>query len=1009
LWNPLIVFTITLFSSATILMMVQPMIGKMLLPKFGGTPQVWCTCMAFFQFVLMAGYAYAHGIGTRLTVRRQVTVHLAVVLILPLLSFIVFPLGIAYRRLNPIGDENPTLWVLLLLVLLIGVPFFVVSTTAPLMQKWFSNTGHFAAKDPYFLYAASNLGSMLSLGLYIAVIEPLTTLPWQGISWMIGYGLLAGLTAMCGLNVLRGPVAKAEARGESLTSPAPTDQITEKTPPETHITETPPETVSETEPPAAETNGDGAPEPESQADASETRETAGATAQLAGGEKPVAVKGAKRWRKKDKKADLSEAITRTPAPNLKKAPTRPIAAVEVGGLEASKPSVWTILHWIMLAFVPSSLFIGATTYASTDIAAVPLLWIIPFGLYLLSFILVFSRLPNWVHQTMVLSLPVAILLLVFLIVAEPMGLSISAFFGVPAVIWKLIFHLVTLFIVCMVCHGELARNRPATKYLTLFYLCMSFGGLLGGSFNAFAAPVIFNTVTEYHLVMAIACMLLPALDFEQKSNLNRWIDNALAIGLGLAALYAVIRWTSAMMALGREGQVVDYAQYLRLPGVKPGLINAALIGMLVIGVICYIAHQRKGALGRFLDVALPLALFLLTLELLRRSPFENWNFTWLSNMFKVTDERIVVVFTIGLPVALCYGFAELPIRFGLGVGAILLAGAMHGGQGTAIDSDGHGYTQILKLDRSFFGTLKVEQRGLLLRDEEAGGTATRKYPSYHRLLHGTTLHGMQRVGSTEPLTYYHRTGPVGLAYQAMITGANAKAPVAFIGLGTGTMASYVNPGQTATFYEIDQAVIDIAENPEYFTYLKECKEKGGNYVFEIGDARLKLGDADDHKYRVIVVDAFSSDAIPVHLITKEAIELYFKKVTEDGLVCIHISNRYLRLAPVLGNIMKELGLAGVRMYDGESDLGGDTWHGKNASDWVILARKPQYLRPLLVFDRLTSMNKSAYQMEMLAGMLQPFHVPILAGDGRWDDLEPKPLQALWTDDFSNILSIFRWE
>ena len=997
LWNPLVVFTITLFSSATILMMVQPMIGKMLLPKFGGTPQVWCTCMAFFQFVLMAGYAYAHGIGTRLSVRKQVIVHLAVVLIFPLLSFLIFPLGIAYRRLNPIGDENPTLWVLLLLVLLIGVPFFVVSTTAPLMQKWFSNTGHAAAKDPYFLYAASNLGSMVSLVLYIAVIEPLTTLPLQGISWMLGYGLLAAMTAMCGLNVLRGPIARAEARGESLTPPAPPpDQITEKAPPETHITEKAPD--------AGETDGDaGAAEhsnsngaPDGEGETSEQKETAAAAAQL--GEKPVAVKGAKRWRKKDKKADLSEAITRTPAAALKRAPARPIAEVETAGLTASKPSMWTILYWIMLAFVPSSLFIGATTYASTDIAAVPLLWIIPFGLYLLSFILVFSRLPNWVHQSMVLSLPVAILLLVFLIVSE---ISIQSFFGLPGIVWKLIFHMATLFIVCMVCHGELARNRPATKYLTLFYLCMSFGGLLGGSFNAFAAPVIFNTVTEYHLVMAIACMLLPALDFEQKSSLNRWIDNALAIGLGLAALYAVIRWTSAMMALGREGRVVDYSAYMRLPGVKPGLVNAVFIGAIVVGIIFYVAHSRKGSLGRLLDVALPLALFLLTLELLRRSPFENWNFTWLSNMFKVSDERIVVVFTVGLPVALCYGFAELPIRFGLGVGAILLAGAMHGGQGMAVDSDGRGYTQILKLDRSFFGTLKVEQRGLIFNNE--------KLASYHRLLHGTTLHGMQRVGSVEPLTYYHRTGPVGLAYQAMITGANDKAPVAFIGLGTGTMASYVNPGQTATFYEIDQAVIDIAENPDYFTYLKECKEKGGNYVFEIGDARLKLENAPDHKYRVIVVDAFSSDAIPVHLITKEAIQLYFNKVAEDGLVCIHISNRYLRLAPVLGNIMKELGLAGVRMYDGEADLGGDTWHGKNASDWVILARKPQYLRPLRLFDRLTSMNKTAYQMEMLAGMLQPFHVPILAGDGRWDDLEPKPQQALWTDDFSNILSIFRWE
>src|SRR5262249_1121269 len=158
---------------------------------------------------------------------------------------------------------------------------------------------------------------------------------------------------------------------------------------------------------------------------------------------------------------------------------------------------------------------------------------------------------------------------------------------------------------------------------------------------------------------------------------------------------------------------------------------------------------------------------------------------------------------------------------------------------------------------------------------------------------------------------------------------------------TGTMASYINPGQTATFYEIDKLVIQISQDMGYFTYLEDCKKRGGNYVFDIGDARLKLRHApgkynwttrkveEPRKYRLIDVDAFSSDAIPVHLITKEAVQLYFDKLTEDGIACIHISNRYLRLGPVLGNIAKELNLAAIRQYDGETDMGNGPSPGKN--------------------------------------------------------------------------------
>jgi hypothetical protein len=1081
---------LTLFISATALFEIEPMVGKMILPKFGGTPAVWATCMMFFQLSLLAGYLYAHLISKYLGVRRQVYVHL-IVIGLPFIAFVFFPLGLAYVWLDPPGQGNRVLWVCLILTMIAGLPFFVVSTTAPLMQKWFADTGHPEGRDPYFLYAASNLGSMLTLFAYPVIVEPFQALMLQGVLWMFGYAALAGLTVFCGYMVLRGPVALAEAAGATsgsakLVADGSSEQIKEKPPAVESITSTP--AAAET---AGADNGDSTAAAADGADLAAKSEAladkpAAEEPQIA--EKPaaVALKGAKRWRKKAR-AEGSEAITKTPAPSLKKTGPVSVAIPAVPEL-AGKPSVFTILHWIALAFVPSSLFIGVTTYMSTDIAAIPLLWIIPLAIYLLSFILVFGRPPSWVHTSMVLSLPVVVLLLVFVIVSgtsvslsgvprwlfRVVGLVIIApiiglflywaparktkmliFLGsigllglllvvygdpiadfcrrLPGIVLLITLNLLVLFIVCMVCHGELARRRPATQYLTSYFLYMSIGGALGGTFNALIAPVVFNSIAEYLLVVVAACMLLPTLEMDTKNTLNRVIDALLAIGLCLAALFAVGQFIrldlpdiKAFLNEGGDFAVVQ-ARYLTIPGIQPAIAAVIWSGLLVV-LLGYIGLPKTGRLERMLDVpnpnwlqrvlaryilfrpqnffirlldiVLPLALFMLTAELIQRSPFDSWNFAKVAGIFwgdtadtdllRERNQKIAHIFTFGLPVALCYGFAEMPLRFGLGVGAILLAGAWKSEQ-----------SHVQYQDRSFFGVLKVEQVG-----------------QYRRLLHGTTLHGMQRftrtedgklIGSDEPLTYYHKTGPVGQAYQAMISGDTAKANVAFIGLGTGTMASYINPGQTATFYEIDTKVIDISEPGDYFTYLKNCKARGGNYVFDIGDARLQLRNAKDHSIRLIVVDAFSSDAIPVHLITKEAVQLYFEKLTEDGIACIHISNRYLRLGPVLGNIAKELGFAAIRQYDGESDMGNATFPGKNASDWVVIARKPEYLKPLKLFDRLSSFNKSAYQLNMLAGMLQPNYVPILAGDGRWEALEPDPKKALWTDDFSNIISIFRWD
>jgi spermidine synthase len=311
-------------------------------------------------------------------------------------------------------------------------------------------------------------------------------------------------------------------------------------------------------------------------------------------------------------------------------------------------------------------------------------------------------------------------------------------------------------------------------------------------------------------------------------------------------------------------------------------------------------------------------------------------------------ERLSVFLKFGLPVVLCYLFVNRPLRFALGVGTVLLATFLS----ARLDHE------VLHRERSFFGVLQVERRG-----------------PFHRLTHGTTLHGMQgRDPSCRsvPLTYYHRTSPIGQIF-ASYQGTNVLKRVGIIGLGAGTLACYGEPGRDLTFYEIDAAVVRIACNPDYFTYLSDCLERGGSYRVVLGDARLRLEEAAEHEYGLIVIDAFSSDAIPMHLLTLEALQVYDAKLTQNGLLAFHISNRYLDLEPVLGNLAEQAGFVGRVQYDR-----GDEAIGKTAGQWVVLARS-----------------------------LEDFAA--LGSDGRWQPLSAQPGLGVWTDDFSNALSVFLWK
>ncbi|MDQ3965508.1 MAG: fused MFS/spermidine synthase, partial [Actinomycetota bacterium] len=343
---------------------------------------------------------------------------------------------------------------------------------------------------------------------------------------------------------------------------------------------------------------------------------------------------------------------------------------------------------------------------------------------------------------------------------------------------------------------------------------------------------------------------------------------------------------------------------------------------------------------RWLDVVLPLALGIAVAAL-----------SWVIDQV-VAPDWINAAFglLIGLGVGVCLWFAysaNRPIRFGLGIAALIVAGTLTAGSNT------------LHEDRSFFGVYKV------IGDE---GTED----AYHALIVGDTNHGAQLLGPKPPMpiTYHHPTGPFGQLFDALPDEA-ARSPIGVLGLGTGAMACYTQPGQQMTFYEIDPLVEGIARDPNLFTYLRDCL---GEFDVVLGDGRLSISNAEDASYGMIVGEAFSSDAIPVHLMTREAIDLYLSKLTSNGVLVFNVSNRHLALEPVLGNIARDKGLACYGQFDGEIE--GIPF--KLASHFVVMAREEADLGS----------------------------VP---NDQRWQPCETTPdSDNVWTDDFSNLLSTFDW-
>ena len=784
-------FSLTIFLSAGLLFLIEPMFAKFVLPSFGGTPAVWTGSMMFFQAALLSSYLYVHATAAKLGARKQAVVHL-VVMLLPLL---VLPVAVPAQDWAPPAQSNPILWLLGLLLISVGLPFFAVAATNPLIQRWLSETDHPASKDPYFLYVASNLGSVIGLLGYPLLVEPSLRLVSQGAMWSIGYVVLVVLVFASAVVLWRSPAPTTTTDSSSIEQEAPA----------------------------------GAP----------TRSPTTSTL-------------------------LREGLTLTRR-----------------------------LRWIALAFVPSSLMLGVTAFITTDITPVPLLWVIPLSLYLFSFVIVFApavRMPALIHRGMVASLPIAIALVVVTMLTEMRN---------PY--WLLILiHLLGFFVVAMVMHGELARDRPPARHLTEFYLWVAVGGMLGGVFNALIAPVVFNSVVEYPLAIILAGLLMPG-----------------------AMLATLLR--------PQQQQPQHSHQQEQQQGDQQPTTTAATTD----------SSSRPRLLdARFLDIALPLALGIVVAAL-------SWG------VDVILDPRWTSVafgLLIGIGVGLCLWFAyssSRPIRFGLGIAALIIAGTLTAG------------TTSLYEARSFFGVYKV------IGDE---GTQN----AYHALVVGDTNHGAQLLGPQppDPLAYHDRTGPLGQLFQELPDEAT-KSPIAVLGLGAGAMSCYTQPGQQMTFYEIDPLVEQIARDPNLFTYLNDCL---GDINVVLGDGRLSIEKAEDGSYGLIAGEAFSSDAIPVHLMTREAIDMYLTKLTDHGVMVFDVSNRHLYLEQVLGNLARDRGLVCYNQQDAQT--AGRPY--KLPSQFAVMARNNEDLGNVL-------------------------------NDPRWRPCltTPDP-EDVWTDDFSNILSTFNW-
>ena len=468
------IFAAAIFLNAALLFSVQPLFTKMVLPLLGGSPAVWNTCLLFFQALLLGGYLYAHLTSRWLSAKGQAVLHVGLLLV----AVFLLPIHVPESWSNPPGTALPIGWLLGLLTVSLGLPFFLLSAGAPMMQRWFAGTRHTAAQNPYFLYAASNLGSFAALLAYPFLIEPRMRISEQSVTWLEFYYvllILVGTSAVAAVLFRR----MAGSSTPVTVPPASADPV--------------PDTGADQDSPPL------------------VQDSAGGAIHL---KRRGALRGSMRFLIEENPSVIRRFLQGRDAPILE--PT-------------IVPDRHWRLRWVLLSFAPSSLLIGTTTYLSTDIASVPFLWVIPLALYLLTFVLVFARrrlFPRWpmLHAQLVLGLTLMI------------GLCLGS---APGIIGPAVLHLTAFFATAMMCHRELADSRPRAEYLTEFYLWMSLGGVLGGVFNVLLAPVLYDSLVEYPFALVVAFGLRPGLDRTYGTRLDFLRDLLFPLAVGTAIWFTL--------------------------------------------------------------------------------------------------------------------------------------------------------------------------------------------------------------------------------------------------------------------------------------------------------------------------------------------------------------------------------------------------------------------------------------------------------------------------------------
>ncbi|MCX7805322.1 MAG: ferrichrome ABC transporter permease, partial [Planctomycetota bacterium] len=448
-------YATTIFLGAFLLFQVQPIVGKAILPWFGGTPAVWTTCMMFFQILLLGGYAYAHLLAAWLPLRTQGLLHLAL-LGMSLAALPIMP----SEAWKPAGEGSPVARILALLAVSVGAPYFMLSTTGPLLQAWFLQ--EHPGRSPYRLYALSNAGSLLGLLGYPFLIEPSLDLHMQGVVWAGLYVLFVGI---CGFSAWR--IASLQ---EALGPGAAADTATLG---RMAIPNRGTESGS-----AAAARGVAV-----RAAASPGGTEASRAAGMAGGSSLAARPGAEGGL-----AEAAGACGGCEAGSV--SPERSIAP--------EAPSVFQQAMWFGLAMFGSLMLLATTNQISLDVSVVPFMWVAPLSLYLISFIISFER-ERWYWRPVWLPL----------LAISAAGACVVLWRGVYAsVLVQALVYPATMFCCCMACHGELARLKPSGRYLTRFYLIMASGGAAGGILAAVAAPNLLSGFWEYHISWAGACLLV---------------------------------------------------------------------------------------------------------------------------------------------------------------------------------------------------------------------------------------------------------------------------------------------------------------------------------------------------------------------------------------------------------------------------------------------------------------------------------------------------------------------